>query len=87
MVDFLDLYERSLSGPIMSEKDFDIEVFIPALNKVVREYEIMYDGANPVPFNDQLADTLYQASVDFLSQVGVYCMGTNRIIKFSKREI
>jgi methylamine--corrinoid protein Co-methyltransferase len=87
MVDFLDLYERSLSGPIMSEKDFDIRVFMPALKKVVREYEIRYDGTNPVSFNDQLADNLYQASVDFLSQVGVYCLGTNRIIQFGEHEV
>ncbi len=33
MINFLEVYERALKGPIMSEKDFDMKVFIPKAEK------------------------------------------------------
>ncbi|MBL7162367.1 MAG: monomethylamine:corrinoid methyltransferase [Anaerolineales bacterium] len=87
MLNFLDVYERVLKGPLMSEQDFDIKVFIPTLRRVVKEYGIQYDKENPVPNDDAATDNLFDAAVDFLSQVGVYCQDTNRVIQFSKDEI
>ncbi len=87
MLNFLDIYERALKGPIMSEDEFNIKVFIPRLKEVVKNHEIRYDKENPVPLDDQAADNLFEAAVDFLSQVGVYCLDTNRIIQFSRKEI
>jgi methylamine--corrinoid protein Co-methyltransferase len=87
MLDFLDVYERALKGPIMNEQDFDLKVLIPTLRKVVRAYGIQYDAASPVPSDDEAADNLYKAAVDFLGRVGVYCQDTNRIIQFSQDEI
>ena len=87
MLSFLDVYERALKGPIMSERDFDLKVFVPRLNAVIREYGIGYDRENPVPSDDDAADNLFRAAVDFISQVGVYCQGTNRIIQFTQQEI
>jgi len=111
MLNFLDVYERALKGPIMSEQDFDMKVFIPTLRRVVNDYGIQYDGfatenaasltenaasltentasltKNPVPSDDDQADNLFDAAVDFLSQAGVYCQDTNRIIQFARDEI
>lgn len=87
MLNFLDVYERALKGPIMSEQDFDMKVFIPALRKVVKEYGIKYDKDNPLPCYDDAADNLFHAAVDFMSQVGVYCQDTNRIIQFAQDEV
>jgi hypothetical protein len=87
MLNFLDVYERVLKGPIMTEQDFDVKVFIPTLRRVVKEYGIQYDRENPVPADDEATDKLFNAAVDFLSQVGVYCQDTNRVIHFSKKEI
>ncbi len=87
MLNFLDVYKRVLKGPIMSEQDFDMKVFIPTLRRVVKEYGIRYDKENPVPNDDAATDNLFDAAVDFLSQVGVYFQDTNRVIQFSKEEI
>ncbi len=43
MLNFLDVYERVLKGPIMTEQDFDMKVFIPTLRRVVKEYGVQYD--------------------------------------------
>ncbi len=87
MLNFLDVYERVLKGPIMTEQDFDLKVFIPTLRRVVKDYGIQYDKENPVPADDAAAGNLFNAAVDFLSQTGVYCQDTNRVIHFSKQEI
>src|SRR4030043_889144 len=87
MLNFLDVYERAVKGPIMSERDFDMKLFIPTLNKIVGTYGIKYDKENPVPSDEKAADVLYQAALDFLSQVGVYCQDTNRVIQFTREEI
>jgi hypothetical protein len=87
MLNFLDVYERGLKGPIMTEQDFDMKVFIPTLQRVVKEYGIHYDKENPVPAGEAATEDLFNAAVEFLSQAGVYCQDTNRVIHFSKEEI
>ena len=87
MLNFLDIYERALQGPIMSEGDFDLKILIPELRQVVKDHGIRYDRDNPIPADDAGADRLYEAAVDFMSRVGVYCQDTNRVIQFSRDEI
>jgi methylamine--corrinoid protein Co-methyltransferase len=87
MLDFLDVYERSLKGPLMTEHDFDMKVLIPTVRDVVNAYGIKYDPENPLPADDDAADTIYHAAVEFLSRVGVYCKDTNRVMQFSREEI
>ena len=87
MLDFLDVYERALKGPLMTENDFDMKVLVPAVSEVVKAYEIKYDPQNPLPADDAAADNIYHAAVEFLSRVGVYCKDTNRVIQFTQQEI
>jgi len=87
MLNFLDVYERALKGPIMSEQDFDMKVFMPKLKEIVRAYGIKYDKDNPVSSSDAAADNLFNAALDFLSQTGIYCQNTNRVMQFSQAEI
>jgi hypothetical protein len=56
MLNFLDINERALNGPIMSEKEFDIKVFVPRLKSVTDDYGIRYDKDNPVLSDDKAAD-------------------------------
>ncbi|MGD2148687.1 MAG: monomethylamine:corrinoid methyltransferase, partial [Anaerolineae bacterium] len=87
MIDFLDVCERAEQGPLMTERDFELKVFMPGLREVVKAYDVVYDRENPVPSDDAAADRVYEASVDFLAKVGVYCQDTNRVIQFTEEEI
>jgi len=87
MMNFLDMYERALKGPVMSEKDFELKVFIPRIRDVVKKYGIRYDREHPLPVDDGAADILFEAAVDFMCQTGVYCMDTNRLMQFTREEI
>jgi methylamine--corrinoid protein Co-methyltransferase len=83
----LDLMERATSGPILSENDFHMKVLIPTVRQVTREFGIRYEPENPVPSDDQFADRLFEAAVEFAARTGVYCDATNRLIQVSPEEI
>ena len=87
MGNLMDVCERAITGPVMSEKEFDMKVFIPRLNEVVKTYGIRYDRENPVPSDDRAADHLFDAAVEFMTKVGVYCLDTNRVMQFSREEV
>jgi methylamine--corrinoid protein Co-methyltransferase len=87
MPSFLDFMERATTGPILSEDDFNMKTFIPNVRKVAREFDIRYDRGNPVPSDDEFADRLFEAAIEFLVRTGVYCDATNRIIQLDRAEI
>jgi methylamine--corrinoid protein Co-methyltransferase len=87
MIDFLEICHRALSGPLVSEEKFDMERLYPAITKLAKKYGIQYDPENPVSQDDALADAVFHAAVDLLAEVGVYCLGTQRIIEFTAEEI
>jgi methylamine--corrinoid protein Co-methyltransferase len=87
MPSLLDYLERSVTGPILTQKDFHMNVLIPNIRKIVKEFDIKYDPNDPVPSDDVLADRLYEASIEFLAMTGLYCADTNRIIQFDRKEI
>ena len=50
MLRFSEVVNRALNGPICSEKEFDMEIFVPELQRVVKKYEIKYDPQNALAF-------------------------------------
>jgi len=87
MFTIFDITERALNGPLCSEKDFDLKIFVPELRRVIKKYDIKYDPENPIPSDDDLADRIFKAGVELYSKVGTYCPDTERIIKFTDEEI
>jgi len=87
MVSFMEVIDRAFTGSFCSEKDFDLKVFAPKLQEVIKKYEIKYDPENPIPCDDDLADRVFKAGVEFYADVGTYCVDTNRIIRFTREEI
>ncbi len=87
MPDFLDFMERATTGQILAENDYYLKVLIPNVTKVVREFGIRYDPANPVSSDDELADRLFEAAVEFVTRTGIYCGATNRVIEVGRDEL
>ena len=82
-----EVMERSLTGPFMEEKKFITKRLIPKMREVIKKYEIKYDPKNPVPADDDLADRVWQAAVEFFLEVGTFNQDTSRIIQFSEDEL
>jgi methylamine--corrinoid protein Co-methyltransferase len=83
----LDVLKRSEEGPIIEESDFERRMVGPTIKNLVEKYHIQYDGVTCVNMDDDLADRVYQAGVEFASMVGVYNQSTNRRITWSRAEI
>jgi hypothetical protein len=87
MLSFWTVVDRALAGPICTERDFELNIFVTNLRKVIEKFGIKYDPQNPVPSDDDLADRVWQAGMEFLAETGLYCVDTERRIILSREEI
>ncbi|MEM0342650.1 MAG: monomethylamine:corrinoid methyltransferase [Thermoplasmata archaeon] len=87
MVQILDVMHKALEGKPMSETDYQLKLFAPKVAEKVREHQIRYDPANPIPSDDSLADDVFQAGMELLVDVGAYCTDTGRVMTFTEQEI
>jgi len=87
MISFLEVVKRALTGQLCTEREFDLKIFSNKLTQLVKNRNIKYDPENPVPSDDSLADEIFDAALEFYSEVGTYCISTNRIIRFDEAEI
>jgi hypothetical protein len=87
MVSFTEVVNRAMNGPICDEKEFDREILMPELAKAVTKYDIKYDPKNPIPSDNELADRVFKAAVEFYANVGTFCTDTERRVLFSEEEI
>jgi methylamine--corrinoid protein Co-methyltransferase len=86
MISFWDVVQRSESGPLVEEGQFDRLVGRTA-KEVIQKYKIKYNPEEVVPSDDGLIDRLYEAAVEFFLTVGVYCTDTGRVIRFERHEL
>ncbi len=87
MLQFWEVADRAINtGPLMKMKDFDLKIFKVA-SRLVKEYGIQYDPKVLIPSQDDLVDRLFEAGLKFYTEIGTYCIDTERVIKFSEEEI
>ncbi len=82
-----EVLQRSETGPIMDEADFERNLVGPTIKHLVEKYDIKYTGEFFVNCDDELADRVYQAGVDFASKVGMFNQSTSRRITWSRDEV
>jgi methylamine--corrinoid protein Co-methyltransferase len=87
MLSNLEIYRRASTGEICTEKDFDLKRFVPAVRSLVKKYGIKYDPDNVVPSDDDVVERVWQAGKELFLQTGVYCVDTERIIRFEPVEL
>ncbi|RLC80909.1 MAG: hypothetical protein DRJ03_09140 [Chloroflexi bacterium] len=82
-----EIMERANTGPFCEADDFNYKVFMPKMKEVIKKYDIKYDPDNPVPSDDDLADRIWQAAVEFFLEVGVLNVDTHRRIMVDEAEL
>lgn len=87
MIDFVEICRRAVTGRLVSEEKFDRELFFPKVKELVQRYGIKADLENLVNQDDGIADAVFNAAVDLLSEVGVYCPDSQRLIELSRGEV
>jgi methylamine--corrinoid protein Co-methyltransferase len=81
-----EIVNRSENGPYMKESEYDLTL-AKTVMKLVGEYDLTYDPKILVPDDDDLADRLYQASLNLFVEMGVYNQSTQRRIMFTREEV
>jgi methylamine--corrinoid protein Co-methyltransferase len=87
MLSLLDIAERTQKGPKMEVKAWDLGIF-RKMQELGRRHDIRHPGGR-LWFNedDALPERAFRAAVDFLTEMGVYCLTTGRVIQFSRDEV
>ncbi|MBN2552348.1 MAG: monomethylamine:corrinoid methyltransferase, partial [Spirochaetales bacterium] len=86
MIQFWDIIERAEKGKSLDVNEWDRLVGKTAAD-VVSKYDLNYDPGNPVPADDALADRMYEAGIELFERMGIYCIDTGRVLRFSRQEI
>jgi hypothetical protein len=82
-----EVLDKAETGPVCLEKDFDLKLLVPELERVVKEYDISFDSTTPVLQDPSLADSLWQAGLDLYLKIGTLCTDSHRRILFSEGEL
>ena len=83
----LDIVDRGLNGPLVDENDFDKKHVTQGIKRVVAEYDIKVNTDTIINHDDDLADRVWNAAIDFFVTCGVYNKDSGRVIFHSKNEI
>ena len=87
MMSLLDIAERIQKGPKMDEKNWDLSLY-KKMGELSKKYGIKYPGdGSYFNLDNDVPDRAFQAALDFLGEMGIYCLSTRRLVKFDKKEI
>ena len=83
----MDIIDRSFSGELQDEKEFDLQTVAMGVRKKLKKYKIKFDRSRIIQTDDEMNDRLWQAAIEFFEECGVYNTSTHRVMKFTRREI
>ncbi len=85
----LTVLDRAHKGPICKQFDWDTRVIPGTIAAKLKQYGLQKtcDPRNPVNQDLDLADRYFQAALDVATEVGMLCLDTQRVIKFSREEL
>ncbi len=87
MLSFLDIAERIQKGPKTDENEWNMGLF-NEMNTLTEKYQIIYpEDGSFFNMDEDLADRAFQATMEFLSDNGVYCISTGRVLQFTENEL
>ncbi|MCL4458845.1 MAG: monomethylamine:corrinoid methyltransferase [Chloroflexi bacterium] len=85
----MQVLDRAHSGPLCEPFQWDTEVIPQTIAANLKRYDLQKtcEPDNPINQDDNLADRFFQAAMDTAVEVGLLCLDTQRVIKFSRAEI
>jgi len=83
----MEFYGRALEGAELPEKKFDARVLPRALREKAEKYDIKMQPDECVPRDLEMGKRAFEAAVEVLTEVGAYCINTERVVGFTREEI
>jgi len=82
----IEVLLKAETGPIIDEKEFEAKLITETIAKLINKYKIKFDQKTIVPSDNDLADRIFQAGMEFAVEIGMFCQDTNRRILWSEDE-
>ena len=87
MITLLEIAERTQTGEKIEDKKWDT-LFYETISRLVKKYDI----AHPIEHrfintDDDMVERAYEAAVEFLETMGIYCLTTKRRVALTRQEI
>ncbi len=82
-----ETYDRARTGPKFDEDEWDRRLTYQTAKALKEKYKLEYDRSKIIPTDTDMLDRLFQAGKEMLVEMGVYCMDTGRIIKYTEDEV
>ncbi len=82
----IEVLYRAETGPIIDEKEFEAKLITGTVKRLIDKYKLEFNRSVIVPADDELADRVFQAGLEFAVEVGMYCQDTSRRILWSEDE-
>lgn len=88
-IKFLDVLDRAHQGEVHKLKEWDMRIIPGKVKEKLKEFglEGTFDPKNPVNTDDSLVDDFWKAGFDLAVDAGMFCMSTERVIKFTEEEL
>ncbi len=86
-VGVFETYDRARTGPRVDEKEWDRKLTYQTTNRLKKKYKLEFDRSKIIPTDTDMIDRLFQAGLEMLVEMGVYCMDTGRVIKYTEDEV
>ncbi|MCW4040372.1 MAG: monomethylamine:corrinoid methyltransferase [Candidatus Bathyarchaeota archaeon] len=87
MISLLEVAERSQQGPKLAEKEWNLGMFAK-MKELTKKHQLEIPAFdNPYDVDQNYANRLFAAAIDYLCEIGVYCVTTNRVIRFTENEV
>jgi len=83
----LEFYDRARTGRRISEKEFNLNILPGKLRELVKKHDISFNPEEPVPQDLDMAKRVFDAALELLTEVGIYCLDTKSIITIEEEEI
>lgn len=87
MITLYEIAERTQTGEKVEEKKWDME-FYKTIEKLLKKYHIQIPGTHCyINMDDELPERAFEAAIEFLEKMGIYCITTRRRVRFTREEI
>lgn len=87
VISLLEVAERSQKGIKLAEKEWNLGMFTK-MEELTEKHQLEISTIdNPYEVDQSYTDRLFAAAVDYLCEMGVYCVTTNRAIRFTENEV
>lgn len=89
MIPYIEILDRAHRGPICKQKEWDIKLIPNKIKEKLKEHglEGTCNRENPINADDGLADEFWRAGFELAVELGMLCINTERIIKFTDEEL